>query len=430
MTSRIRVRKAINHEIPDKVPMDLGGTSVTGIHAIAYKHLKKILGEESGNIKIIDPYQMLVEVEDAVKKKIGVDTYGIQLPYTIFGFKNENWKPWKLNDGTEVLVSEHFEYDIDKSGNILLFPHGDRSVSPSGKMVKDGYYFDAISRQKPINQNNLDPKKWVDQSFSLYTQEDMKYLEKSSAGIFSETDYSIIGNFCDGGLGDIGIIPGPNVKDPVGIRDPEEWYISLVTRKNYINEIFGFQTELALRNLMMYHEACGDKVDIIDVSETDFGSQRGLLMSRATFTELFKPHFKKMNDWIRKNTNWKIFYHTCGSVLELMDDFIEIGIDILNPVQYSADNMDLIDLKKKYGKKIVFWGAGIDTQRILPFGKPDEVKEEVINNIKVLSEDGGFVFSAVHNIQANTPENNLKMLFDTFHQWRDCKVTNNMEREE
>jgi hypothetical protein len=417
MTSRERVRKAVNHEAPDRVPLDLGSTSVTGVHASAYKNLKDILDIKSGRIKIIDPFQMLAEVEEPVKKKIGIDTYGVQLPYTIFGFKNEQWKHWGLFDDMDVLISGHFEYDVDKNGDILAYPLGDKNSLPSGRMTKNGYYFDAIVRQKPIVDEDLDPKKWVDQTLSLYSEDDMMYLKQTVDRVYEGTEYSIIGNFCDGGLGDIGVVPGLNINEPDGIRDPEEWYVSLLTRKNYIKDIFGYQTEVALKNLKMYQEACGEKIDVIDISETDFGGQRGLLFSGEVFREMFKPFFKEINDWVHKHTGWKVFYHTCGSVIELLDDFVEIGIDILNPVQYSAEHMDLSVLKKDFGSRIVLWGGGVDTQRVLPFGKPEEVEEEVINNLKVLAEGGGFVFSVVHNIQANIPMENLKAMLETFQKW-------------
>jgi hypothetical protein len=361
---------------------------------------------------------MLAEVEEPVKKKIGIDTYGVQLPYTIFGFKNEQWKHWRLFDDTDVLISGHFEYDVDKNGDILAYPLGDKNSLPSGRMTKNGYYFDAIVRQKPIVDEDLDPKKWVDQTLSLYSEDDMMYLKQTVDRVYEGTEYSIIGNFCDGGLGDIGVVPGLNINEPDGIRDPEEWYVSLLTRKNYIKDIFGYQTEVALKNLKMYQEACGEKIDVIDISETDFGGQRGLLFSGEVFREMFKPFFKEINDWVHKHTGWKVFYHTCGSVIELLDDFVEIGIDILNPVQYSAEHMDLSVLKKDFGSRIVLWGGGVDTQRVLPFGKPEEVEEEVINNLKVLAEGGGFVFSVVHNIQANIPVDNLSALVETFLEWR------------
>jgi hypothetical protein len=415
LTSRERVRKAINHEPPDRVPLDLGSTSVTGIHASTYAQLKEVLGVEMGVVRVVDPFQMLAEVEEPVRKRLGIDTYGVQLPSTIFGFKNENWKPWKLFDGTEVMVPGGFEWIVDHKGDILLYPKGDRKARPSGRMARDGYYFDAIVRQEKIDNERLDPKRWVDQSFSLYRDEDMQFLENTTRSIYEETDYSLVGNFCDGGLGDIGIVPGPNVKDPEGVRDPEEWYVSLKTRKDYISEIFGYQTELVLQNLKMYHEACGEKVDIIDISETDFGGQRGLLWSKEIFRELFKPRLEEINEWIHRNTNWKIFFHTCGSVVELMDDFVQIGVDILNPLQYSAEGMDLETIKGRYGDNMVFWGGGIDTQYILPFGSSEEINEEVMRNMKILAQGSGFVFSAVHNIQARIPVENVKALFDAFN---------------
>ncbi|MGQ9615583.1 MAG: uroporphyrinogen decarboxylase family protein [Spirochaetota bacterium] len=418
MTSREKVRKAINHEIADSLPLDLGSTSVTGIHASSYGKLKKLLGIDKGEIRIIDPFQMLAEVEEPVRKALGIDTCGLQLPSTLFGFKNENWKPWRLFDGTEVMVSGHFEYDVDVNGDILLYPGGDRNVPPSGRMAKDGYYFDAIIRQKPIDEEKLDPKKWVEQTYSPYSDEDLRYLEKTSRWLFEETDYAIIGNFCDGGLGDIGVVPGLNVKEPEGIRDPEEWYISLITRREYIHEIFARQTELVLKNLRMYQEACGERIDVIDVSETDFGGQRGLLISVELFKNLFKPYLKQINTWIKNNTNWKIFYHTCGSIMGLIDELIEIGVDILNPVQYTAEKMELGELKHRYGDKLVFWGGGVDTQRVLPFGKPDNIRDEVKKNVRILSKGGGFVFSTVHNLQANVPAENLKALFDAFESCR------------
>ncbi len=152
MTSRERVRLAINHEIPDRVPLDLGSTLVTGIQASIYSRLKEALGVKGGNVRVYDPYQMLAEVEEEMKKLLGVDTYGIQLPVTIFGYRNENWKPFKMFDGTEVLISGHFEHDVLENGDIIQYPEGDRSAHPSGMMPKNGYYFDTIVRQEPIDE--------------------------------------------------------------------------------------------------------------------------------------------------------------------------------------------------------------------------------------------------------------------------------------
>jgi hypothetical protein len=418
MTSRERVRAALLHREPDRVPLDLGSTSVTGIHASAYAQLRKVLGLPHRPVTVVDPFQMLAQIDDDVREALGIDTIGIQLPYTVFGFRNENWKPWTLFDGTEVLVPGGFEVDTAPNGDLLLYPQGDSSAPPSGRMAKGGWYFDPIVRQKPLTEENLDPKAWVEQTLARYTDEDLRYLEETSKRLFHQTELAVIGNHCDGGLSDIGLVPGPAVKDPVGVRDPEEWYISLVTRKEYMSELFGYQTELALHNLKMYYQACGDRIDVIDISEADYGTQRGLLFSRALFRELFAPHLKRLNDWVHANTGWKTFYHSCGAVADLMEDFIEIGVDILNPVQYSADGMDLAGLKQTYGDRMVFWGGGIDSQRVLPFGSPGEVGSEVRNNIHTMAPGGGYVFAVVHNLQATVPRENTRALFDSFREHR------------
>jgi len=413
MTSRERVRLAINHKEPDVIPLDLGSTLVTGISAIAYAKLKKALGITKGKIKVYDPFQMLSEVEDDVKKILGIDTYGIQLPTTLFGYKNENWKPFRMFDGTEVLISGNFEYDVLDNGDIVQYPKGDKSAPPSGKMPKGGYYFDTIVRQEPIDEKKLDPKKWVFQTYSYYKDEDLKYLEETSKWYFENTDYSLIGNFWGAGFGDIAVVPGPGVTHPEGIRDPEEWYVSSVTRKNYISDIFHYQFELQMKNLKMYKEAVGERIDVIVMSGTDFGSQNGPFISPFSYRESFKPLHKAMNNWVHENTNWKTFYHTCGSNVAFLDDYYEAGIDILNPVQISAKGMDPDFLKDKYGDKFVYWGGGVDTQKTLPFGSPEEVKQEVEDNMSIFGKGGGFVFNTVHNIQAPVPVENLVAMFET-----------------
>ena len=182
MTSRERVRKAIHHQQPDRPPLDLGSTLVTGIQAGAYARLRKALGVggdparggKDARVRVVDPYQMLAEVEDTVKAALGVDTVGIQLPTTMFGYKNENWKPFTMFDGTEVEISGHFQYDTLPNGDIVQYPKGNRSARPSGHMPKGGYYFDTIVRQEPIDEATLDPKEWVDQTYSLYTEEELR----------------------------------------------------------------------------------------------------------------------------------------------------------------------------------------------------------------------------------------------------------------
>jgi len=416
MTPRERLSRAINHQEPDRVPLDLGSTLVTGIQASTYARLKQALGVQGGEIRVYDPFQILAEVEDSVKGILGVDTYGIQLPTTIFGYKNESWKPFTLFDGTEVMVSGHFEYDRLANGDIVQYPKGDRSVPPSGKMPKDGYYFDVIVRQEPIDEASLDAREWVEQNYGLYSEEDLRFLEETSRHYYENTDYGLVGNFWGAGFGDIALVPGPHVPHPKGIRDPEEWYVSTVLRKGYVQEIFQLQLELQMKNLRMYRQAVGDRIEVIVMSGTDFGSQNGPFISPDAYREMYKPLHAEMNGWVHANTPWKTFFHTCGSLIGLLDDLHEAGVDILNPVQISAAHMDPESLKAGYGDKFVFWGGGIDVQHTLPFGTPEQVREEVARIIRVFGRGGGYVFNNVHNIQAGVPLENLLAMFETFRE--------------
>jgi hypothetical protein len=413
MTSRERVRKAIHHEQPDRVPVDLGSTLVTGIQASAYARLKKALGITSGVTRVYDPFQMLAEVEESVKKALGVDTFGIQLPTNIFGYRNEDWKKFTMFDGTKVEMPGRFEYDVLANGDIVQYPKGDRSAPPSGRMPKDGFYFDSIVRQEPIDEAKLDPKEWAQQNNSPYTEEELRFVEETSRRMYDDTEYSLVGNFWGAGFGDIALVPGPSILHPKGIRDPEEWYVSTMTRKQYVMDIFNYQLEIQMKNLLSYRQAAGDRIDVIVMSGTDFGMQNGPFISPDAYREMFKPLHKKMNDWVHRNTRWKTFFHTCGSIIAYLPDFKEAGVDILNPVQISAAGMEPEGLKAKWGKDFVFWGGGSDSQHTLPFGTPQEVRAETERNVRILGAGGGMVFNNVHNIQATIPTENLLAFFQS-----------------
>jgi hypothetical protein len=412
VTSRERVQLALEHREPDRVPIDLGSSLVTGIQASAYAGLKKALGLTEGEVRVYEPFQMLAEVEEPVRRALNVDVYGITLPVTIFGYKNENWKPFRLFDGTEVLVSEHFVCDELDNGDLVQYPEADRSAPPSGRMPKDGFYFDAIIRQEPIDESRLDPKEWVEQTYGLYGEEELRFLEEQSRWWFENTEYALFGNFGGGSFGDIAIVVGPHIPHPKGIRDPEEFYISHITRKDYIREIFERTLEIQMKNIEMYRQAAGERIQIIEINGNDFGAQNGPFISPQLYRELYKPYHKAMNDWVHANTSWKTFFHSCGSNVAFLDDFHEAGVDILNPVQISATGMEPKFLKENYGHDFVFWGGAVDTQHTLPFGTAEQVRREAKANIDTFKPGGGYVFNNVHNIQAGVPMDNILAMFD------------------
>jgi len=409
MTSRERLEAALNHRQPDRIPVDFNGTAVTGMHVKCVIGLRGHYGLEKRLVKVHEPYQMLGWIDDDLQAALGIDVEGVYGSETMFGFRNENWKPWRMDDGTEVLVSENFRVTRDANGDTLIYPKGDLTAPPSGRLPKDGFFFDTIVRQGPIDEAQLDPEDNLEE-FGAVSDAALDHFDAESRRAVA-TGRGTIASFGGTALGDIALIPAPFLTHPKGIRDVEEWYVSTLTRRPLIHRIFERQTEIALRNLEKIHARVGDRVQAAFLCGTDFGTQQSTFCSVAAFRELYMPYYKRINDWVHRHTAWKTFKHSCGAVETLIPAFIESGFDILNPVQVSAAGMDARNLKEKYGRDIVFWGGGVDTQKTLAFGAPEEVRAEVLKRCEVFGRGGGFVFNSVHNIQANVPVANIVAMF-------------------
>lgn len=418
LSSRERVTKALNHTEPDRVPIDLGGSSVTGMNVTTVYRLRQALGlDKPGTpVKVVEPFQMLGEIAPDLMDALGIDVVGLTAPRTLYGFRNEGWKEWTTFDGTPVLVPEGFNTDPEPNGDILMYPEGDKSAPPSGRMPKGGFYFDAIVRQPPIDEDNLNVEDNLEE-FTLISNEDLEWFKNQTERLFTQTDKAILANFGGTGFGDIALVPAPWLKYPKGIRDIEEWYVSTVARRDYVYEVFKRQCEIVLSNLAKIYSVVGNKVSVVFLTGTDFGAQSGLFVSRETYRDLYMPFHEKLNDWVHSNTSWKTFIHSCGAIYELIGDFIEAGFDVLNPVQCSAKGMDPLRLKKEFGDKLTFWGGGVDTQHTLPFGTPDQVREEVKERIRIFGPGGGFVFNTIHNVQAKTPVENLIAMYETVREY-------------
>ncbi|HUS72733.1 MAG TPA: uroporphyrinogen decarboxylase family protein, partial [Sedimentisphaerales bacterium] len=394
MNSRERVLKALNYEATDRVPVDLGGTACSGAHVSVIANLRKALGLEGKGepVKVIEPYQMLGEVAADLREALGIDVVNLPGPKNMFGFENAGWKPWRTFDGTDVLVPAKFNTEPEPDGDILMYPQGDKSVPASGKMPKGGFYFDSIIRQKPIDEARLNPADNLE-DFTLIGEEDLKFYEDKANQLYENTDLAIAAGLPGTAFGDIAKVPAPWMKDPKGIRDIEEWYISTVSRREYIKEVFAGQTEIAIKNMERIYQAVGDKVHVVFVDGTDLAAQNTLFCSPDGYRELYLPFSRKVNDWIHANTKWKTLKHCCGGCEPLIEGFIEAGFDILNPVQTSASRMDPQHLVDNYGGRIVFWGGGVDTQNTLPFGTPDEVRRQVTERAKIFNRKNGYVFN-------------------------------------
>ena len=411
MTSRERVRAALRHQTPDAIPIDFGATAVTGIHASCVAALREHYGLERRPVKVHEPYQMLGLIEDDLREAMGIDTVGIPPRTTMFGFPNSAWREFRLPWGQEVLVSDRFVTTMDPAGDLLIYPEGDRNAPPSGRMPAGGYFFDTIIRQEPIDDARLNPEENLEE-FTPLSAEDLAYFAERAREL-SGTTRAVVATFGGLAFGDIALVPAPFLKHPRGIRDISEWYISTVTRRNYIHAIFERQTEVALDNLRRIHGLVGETIDVVFVCGTDFGTQTSQFCSPATFDELYAPYYRQVNDWIHAHTSWKTFKHSCGAVEPLLTHFIDSGFDIFNPVQCSATGMDPRTLKQRFGDRLVFWGGVVDTQRTLPFGTPAEIRREVRERCQVFGENGGFVANSVHNIQAKTPVENIVAMMET-----------------
>ena len=408
--SRQNFIKTLNHQQPDKVVVDFGSTPVTGIHVVIVEKLREYFGLEKSPVKVIEPYQMLGEIDSDLIRAMGIDVIGLFSSKNMFGVANDNWKVHKTLWGQEVFFPGSFNYTYNSNGDILMYPEGDTSVPPSGMMPKSGYFFDALDRQLPIDESALKVEDNLEE-FDSVTDHDLAYW-KNQIDLLEDNSRGIVATFGGTALGDIALVPAINLKHPKGIRGVEEWYISTLIREDFVIEIYDRQTDIAIENLRQLYNVVGNKIDVVFTCGTDFGTQNSTFCAPETFDRIWLPYYKKVNDWIHHNTNWKTFKHSCGAVEPLMSHFIESGFDIINPVQINASGMDPVRLKKEYGDKLVFWGGGVDTQGVFAFGTPEQVKEQVKTQCEILNNNGGFVFNTVHNIQANVPFENVVAMLD------------------
>lgn len=403
MNSRERVMNVLDFQEPDRVPIDLGGTWMSGIMAHALTRLRKYLGISSHPVRVYEIFQMLGEVEPDVLDRLSCDIVPLDARVGFFGIAREDWKSWKLWDGTEVLVPRGFCPIIEKDGSLSIRENSDPEGKILGCMPKGGFYFD-IPEQTDITEiPDLMPVEKLRHRWPLVTDEELSFLAKRAKQLRS-TGRAITAGLWGIGCGRLA---------PRRVTDRVPWLYLLAAERNYCREVMDAQSEVCIENAKRYFHAIGNNVDIVGICGEDYGAQNSSMISPEVFMDVYVPYQKKVNDWIHANTPYKTFFHCCGSIFELIEGFIEMGADILNPVQCSSTNMEPAQLKEKFGGRIVFWGGGVDTQKTLPFGTPDEVEEEVRERIEVFAPGGGYVFSPVHNIQQGVPPENIVAAYDT-----------------
>ena len=352
---------------------------------------------------------MIAVVEDEVLRRLHVDVVPLDLSILLNTVRpDDEWIARRLFDGTEALFPPGTKIAEDAAGDwILLASDG----SPTSfRMPKSGYYFDDMSFNRG---ERIDPEKF--RPVSDIPDEHLKILGQYGRSLYQNTDYAILGwgfGVCFLGLS---LITDRASNVTQGL--PNEWMMMLMSEKETCHEMMDRSVEATIKCLGLVKQAVGDYCFAWGIAADDSGTQRGEFIRPELWAEMLKPHYKKLCDWIHANTAWKVFLHSCGSVYHLVPHFIEAGIDILNPVQTSAANMDPARLKREFGDRLVFWGGGCDTQSVLGRATPEEIRQHVKERIATFGPSGGYVFNQVHNIQANVPPENILAMFDAAYEF-------------
>jgi uroporphyrinogen decarboxylase len=397
-TSRERVLRAIAHQPTDRVPIDFGGTRQTGISVWAYQRLREYLRLGSSLPRVFDSYQMLAEVEQSIADRLGSDCIGLNRPAVVFGIRNENWRVYEFPDGLTAELPAGFEPEPDGEGGLVLKQDG-RSIAA---MPAGGFYFDRLDK----NPGALHPElqDWVAPRLDSET---LDHFNQRADELYRQTDKAIIATL------------GPPYELFYGLGQGgfEDWMLTFASEPEYVSELYARLVQAWLDNLKSFHSAVGDRIQVLQVCD-DFGTQHAPFLSVKMFRERLLPAYKTGMDWIHANTSWKILLHSDGALLPLLPSIIEMGVDILNPVQTSAAGMEPQVLKSRFGAQLAFWGGSCDGQSTLTRGTPAEIAAETRRNIAALSPGGGYICASIHNIQANVPPENILALFETARGFR------------
>ena len=407
MNSRERILAALNHQETDRVPVDFGGHRSSGIAALAYGRLRKYLGLPERPIRVYDMVQQLAIIDEDVLDVFGVDTIEMGR-----GFLREDsqWKPWVLPDGSpcEIPVYMNVEkrgedwYLYDKKGNELGF------------QKKDCLYFEQT--KFPLLERGIDRDDFHDLEDMLgrniwagtphpgahldLDEQGLQEMATKARKLRESTDRAILGLF------------GGNMFElQQWLYRMDNYLLAIALYPDKVLELSEHMVQIHLKNLEKWLSAVGPFIDIIMFGD-DLGGQQGPLMSPEDYRRLYKPFHKKMWNRAKELADVKVQLHCCGGVHELLPDLIDAGLDAINPVQISSRGMDPDRLKKEFGSQISFWGGGCDTQKILPSGTPEEVRNHVREMVSKLRPGGGFVFQQVHNILSNVPPENIVAMME------------------
>jgi hypothetical protein len=398
MNSRDRVEAAINHHEPDRIPIDLGGTAASGINVNAYVQLKEWLGLRTDGIQIFDIFGMMARIEPDVIEHFETDTLLVPSLCPRFGIPIRDWKPWQLLDGTPVQVPIGFETTADHDGSLLLMVQG----RPVGRMPKTETYFLELAETDAGGLEALaHPPDPDGVRFPVLSEEDVSFRQEIAKRFYETTDKALVVDLVD------------NLRWNTSIAN---WLYAMAADPRRTYELHEKKSLAILESVKRLAQAVGPYVSVFAIYQ-DYGTQRGPLISPASFEDLVVPHYKRVFDWIHENTDWKVLFHSCGSIVPLIPLIIDMGADILNPVQCNTEGMEPQKLKEEFGNRIVFWGGGADTQTVLPLGTPEEVQCQVQERMAAFGPGGGYVFAPSQDIQADVPPQNLAAMYEAVRKW-------------
>lgn len=409
LTSRERVWRAVNFQDTDRVPLDLGAMKASGISVKVYNLLKASIGLQSPT-RIWDPIFMIASVEEAVLRRFHLDVVPLDVASAVADVSpDKDWIPATLYEGAEGLLPPGANIGTDAEGRWVLL---DRSGNQTFfRMPREGYYFDNISFNRP--GATIDPAAF--RPTSGFSDEQLSALHARGKFLYENSEYALLG--WGGGVCFLGMSLITNPLSNVTMGLPSEWMIMLMTEKETCHEMMDKSVEASIKSLKQLHEAVGDYCFAWGIAADDTGTQRGEFINPELWVEMIKPHYAKLCAWIHRHTRWKTFLHCCGSIYHLIPHMIEAGVDILNPIQTSAANMEPERLKREFGGKIVFWGGGCDTQQILPRATPEEIREHVRERLGIFKPGGGYIFNQVHNIQPNVPAQNVIAMLEAAYEF-------------
>ena len=394
MTHRDRIRAAFAHREPDRVPVDLGGTESSGITGIAYHRLKSHLGIREGTVRVFDLMQQIVKVEPSILRLVGADAVPLLIEPT-------EWKPSTLPDGTPCEIPEKaLMQSLPDGGTEILARNG----TPVLRKPAGGYYFDSVyhplGSAREVKEIDAATDVFESMDWPSWNDENFSDIANKAKKIHCETGYAVVGNLW------VHLLAAGQ-----DLRGYENFMVDLLIDKPIARRILERQLDSYIPRIERYIEAVGDNVDVIQVND-DLGTQNGPMMNPSLYREMIKPYHRRLWELIKQKSGKPLLLHSCGSVYGLIPDIIECGIDALNPVQVSARDMEPARLKREFGKDLVFWGGGCDTQEVLPHGTPQQVKDEVKRKVDELAPGGGFVFCQVHNIQPDVPPENIAAMYE------------------